>query len=376
MAALDWTDAAKVNRVRVLMVDPRDVNRVLGELRGVNLSGSSLDAGYYSDTRTSGKLAVRGDGWIRGSLLRIVHEIPEWRYSNVLGTYIVTDDGARRVGAWDYDMTLQSRLYGLSTDKLNAPWTIAANAYAETAMRQIIAGAEYYDLVGAPNVYRFKGAQVMDTGTSRLSALFALTNASTSRLDVTPSGDVLVEPYVAPRYRTPKLRIDLRSSRGVASGSLTRTTNWLSMPDEVVVSYKWTETSSGGQGSSQTIQREVHGSATVWQLAHQHRSNRGYRVTDHIEVRDLQPPTALRAQQLAREYLERDSNENIEWQLETIYLPLWEGDVVELYVPDGQEGYTGLRKCLVKSVSLSLNGAMPMKLTLKETSNVEEEEVQ
>lgn len=376
MAALDWTDAAKVNRVRVLMVDPRDVNRVLGELRGVNLSGSSLDAGYYSDTRTSGKLAVRGDGWIRGSLLRIVHEIPEWRYSNILGTYIVTDDGARRVGAWDYDMTLQSRLYGLSTDKLNAPWTIAANAYAETAMRQIIAGAEYYDLVGAPNVYRFKGAQVMDTGTSRLSALFALTNASTSRLDVTPSGDVLVEPYVAPRYRTPKLRIDLRSSRGVASGSLTRTTNWLSMPDEVVVSYKWTETSSGGQGSSQTIQREVHGSATVWQLAHQHRSNRGYRVTDHIEVRDLQPPTALRAQQLAREYLERDSNENIEWQLETIYLPLWEGDVVELYVPDGQEGYTGLRKCLVKSVSLSLNGAMPMKLTLKETSNVEEEEVQ
>lgn len=375
MAALDWTDAAKVNRVRVLMVDPRDVNRVLGELRGVDLSDSSLDAGYYSDTRTSGKLAVRGDGWIRGSLLRIVHEIPERRYSNVLGTYIVTDDGARRGGKWGYDMTLQSRLYGLSTDKLNAPWTIAANAYAETAMRQIVAGAEFYELVGAPNVYRFKGAQVMDTGTSRLSALFALANASSSRLDVTPNGDVLVEPYVAPRNRTPKLRIDLRSSRGVASGALTRTTNWLSMPDEVVVSYKWTETSSGGQGSSQTIQREVHGSATVWQLAHQHRSNRGYRVTDHIEVRDLQPPTALRAQQLAREYLERDSNENIEWQLETLYLPVWEGDVVELYVPDGQEGYTGLRKCLVKSVSLSLDGAMPMRLTLKETSNVEEEEV-
>lgn len=372
MGALDWTDAGKVNRVRALMCDPRDPNRVLGELKGVNLSGSSLDAGYYSDTRTSGKLAVLGDGWIRGSLLRIVHEIPEWRYSNVLGTYIVTDDGARRdAGAWHYDMTLQSRLYGLSTDKLNAPWTIAANAYAETAMRQVIAGAEYYEMVGAPNVFRFKAPQIMDTGTSRLSALFALANASRSRVDVTPNGDVLVEPYVAPRNRTPKLRIDLRSSRGVASGSLTRTTNWLSMPDEVVVSYKWTETGSG----SQTIQREVHGSATVWQRLHQHRSNRGYRVTNHIEVRDLQPATALRAQQLAREYLDRDGGESIEWELTTIYLPIWEGDVVELYVPDGQEGYTGLRKCLVKSVSLSLDGAMPMKLTLKETSNVEEEEV-
>lgn len=372
MAALDWTDAAKVNRVRVLMVDPLDVNRVLGELKGVDLSASSLDAGYYSDTRTSGKLAVHGDGWVRGSLLRIVHEIPEWHYSNVLGTYIVTDDGARREGgAWHYDMTLQSRLYGLSTDLLNAPWTIAANAYAETAMRQVIAGAEYYDMVGAPDTYRFKSAQVMDTGTSRLSALFALTNASSSRLDVTPNGDVLVEPYVAPRYRTPKLRVDLRSSRGVASGALTRTTNWLMMPDEVVVSYKWTETGSGNQ----SIQREVHGSATVWQRAHQHRSNRGFRVTNHVEVRDLQPATALRAQQLAREYLERDGGESIEWELTTIYLPIWEGDVVELYVPDGQQGYTGLRTCLVKSVSLSLDGAMPMRLVLKETSNVEEEEV-
>lgn len=377
MAALDWTDASKVNRVRVLMVDPRDPSRVLGELRGVDLSQSSIDCGYYSDTRTSGKLAVLGDGWIRGSQLRIVHEIPEWGYSNVIGTYIVTDDGASRsAGAWHYDMTLQSRLYGLSTDMLNAPWTIAANAYAETVMQQIVDGATYYRLVGAPNVYRFKTAQILDTGTSRLSALFAMTNASKSRLDVTPNGDVSVEPYVEPRYRTPKLRIDLHSSKGVASGTLTRTTNWLMMPDEVVISYKWTETTSGGAQGSQSVQREIHGSATVWQQGHQHRANRGYRVTDFIEVRDLQPATAARAQQLAREYLERDSGESIEWQLDTLYLPIWEGDVVELYVPDGQEGYTGLRKCLVKSVSLSLDGAMPMKLTLKETSNVEEEEVE
>ncbi len=377
MAALDWTDAAKVNRVRVLMVDPRDPSRVLGELKGVDLSASSLDCGYYSDTRTSGKLAVLGDGWVRGSMLRIVHEIPEWHYSNVLGTYIVTDDGARRdAGAWHYDMTLQSRLYGLSTDLLNAPWAIAANAYAETVMRQIIDGAEFYEMVGAPNVHRFKAPQILDTGTSRLSALFAMTNVSRSRLDVTPMGDVSVEPYVEPKARTPKLRIDLHSSKGVAQDGLTRTTNWLTMPDEAVVSYKWTETTSGGPQGSQAVQREIHGSATVWQQAHQHRSNRGYRVTDFVEVRDLQPATAARAQQLAREYLERDSVEAIEWQLTTLYLPIWEGDVVELYVPDGQEGYTGIRKCLVKSVSLNLGGAMTMRLTLKETSNVEEEEVE
>lgn len=371
MAALDWTDAAKVNRVRVLMVDPRDVTRVLGELKGVNLSASSLDASYYSDTRTSGKLAVLGDGWIRGSLIRIVHEIPEWRYSNVLGTYIVTDDGARRdAGAWHYDMTLQSRLYGLSTDKLDKPWMISANSYAETVMSQLIDGAEYYRMIGAPSVYRFKTPQVLGTGTSRLSALYAMTNASRSRLDVTPDGNVIVAPYVEPKNRTPQLRIDLRSSRGVASGALTRKTDWLTMPDEVVISYKYSETVDG-----KAVQREITGSATVWQQAHQHKSNRGYRVTDFIELRDMQPATAVRAQQLALEYLGRESSESVEWELTTLYLPVWEGDVIELYVPDGQQGYTGLRKCLVKSVSLSLDGAMPMRLTLREVTNVEEDEV-
>lgn len=370
MAALDWTDAAKVNRIRVLMVDSRDVTRVLGELKGVDLSQSSLNCAYYSDTRTSGKIAVLGDGWIRGSLLRIVHEIPEWDYSNVLGTYIVTDDGARRdAGAWHYDMTLQSRLYGLSTDKLDKPWLISSNAYAETVLNQLISGATYYRLDGAPPVYRFKGAQVLGTGTSRLSALFSLANVSSARLDVSPLGNPTVRAYVRPMLKTPKLRIDLRSSRGLARDGLTRTTNWLMMPDEVVISYKYNETVDG-----KAVQHEITGSATVWQQAHQAEVNRGFRVTDYVEVRDLQPATAARADQLALERLQTDSVEHIEWELETLYLPLWEGDVIELYVPDGQQGYTGLRKCLVKSIDLSLNGAMPMKLVLKEVGSGDDEE--
>lgn len=373
MAALDWTDTAKVNRIRVLMVDPHDVHRVLGELKGVDLTRSNIDCGYYSDTRTSGKLTVLGDGWIRGSLLRVVHEIPEWRYSNVLGTYIVTDDGAKRdAGVWHYEMTLHSRLYGLSTDKLNAPWTIGMNAYAETVIRQIVDSAMYYDLVGAPNVYRFKSAKVIDSGTPRLTALYQVANLADSRIDTSAMGDVTITPRIPIQSRTPRLRIDLRSSRGVASGAVERSTDWLTMPDEVVVSHKYTENIGT---STQAVQKEIRGVATVWDGAHQHQVNRGFRVTDFREVSDMQPATALRAQQLAQQYLDEDSHESIEWELTTIYLPVWEGDVVELYVPDGQEGYTGLRRCLVKSVSLSLDGAMPMKLTLKETSNVEEEEV-
>jgi hypothetical protein len=142
------------------------------------------------------------------------------------------------------------------------------------------------------------------------------------------------------------------------------------IPDEVVISYKYNETVDG-----KAVQHEITGSATVWQQAHQAEVNRGFRVTDYVEVRDLQPATAARADQLALERLQTDSVEHIEWELETLYLPLWEGDVIELYVPDGQQGYTGLRKCLVKSVSLQLDGAMPMKITLREVANVEEEEV-
>lgn len=96
MANVDWADQTRLDVLTFQMVSPTNIEQVYGELDGVDLSGSSLTAAYYTDTRTSGRLKVVGGNWRRGSMIRVIHAVPEWNYKAELGTYIVTDDGATR----------------------------------------------------------------------------------------------------------------------------------------------------------------------------------------------------------------------------------------------------------------------------------------
>ena len=357
---MDWHDLTRTGEVVVEQVSPTNLDATMGRLEGVDLGGSSLSWGYYADTRTTGKLRVVGDGWQRGSMLRVTYRIPEWGWQRELGTYIVTNDSASREhGAWTYDLDLQSILYGLSTDLLVRPWAIATNAMALTAARQLVEAAGRELLSDGAHDMRLKSPKVIETGTSRLSALFALADMCGDRLDVDGHGRVLLEPYVSPASKVPTLTIDLADQRGVALDGLTRSTDWLKMPNVAAVQFTY---NAGGK------QREINASAMVSASAHQSQSARGYTVTDLHQLSEMSPQTAARAQQLAAQYLANDATEHVEWSLTTTYLPIKAGDVVELVIHDGLADYRGRRKCLVKSCELDL-GDMTMALTLKETAS-------
>ena len=357
---MDWRDLTRTGEVVVEQVSPTNVDATMGPLEGVDLSGSSLSWGYYADTRTTGKLHVVGDGWRRGSMLRVTYRVPEWGWQRELGTYIVTSDAASRDhGTWSYDLDLQSVLYGLSTDLLVRPWAIAKNAMALTAARQIVAAAGRELVADGANDYRLKSAKVIETGTSRLSALFALADMANDRLDVDGHGRVTISPYVAPASKVPTLGIDLADPRGVALDGLTRSTDWLKMPNVAAVQFTY---NAGGK------QREINASAMVSASAHQSQSARGYTVTDLHQLSEMSPQTAAKAQQLASQYLANDATEHVEWSLTTTYLPICAGDVVELTVHDGLADYRGRRRCLVKTCELDLGG-MTMQLTLKEAAS-------
>lgn len=359
---MDWRDLKRTDRITVYQLDPV-TGQLIGKLDGAELGGASIDAAYYSDTRTSGKLSVQGEGWQRGAFVRFVHEVPEWGYSNTLGTYVVTDDAAdRNNGAWAYGLTLHSTLYALDLDKLVKPWTIAANASALTAARQIMAQTPFGFEAGTAYDARMKSTSILETGTSRLSALFAISQATRNRVDVDGYGRITMQPYTSPASKAPKYRIDLSDPQGVALDGLSRSADWLEMPDTVAVAHRYSETVNG-----KSREREIRATAGGGI-----RADRGYRVVDFRDVNELSPKTAARAQQLAAQYLAEDSREQVEWQLTTTYLPLWEGDVVELVVHDGDERYQGARKCLVKSLTLDLQ-PLRMKLTLKETASGDDE---
>ena len=404
--AIDWRDLTHEHRVTVQMVSQTNLYESWGTLEGVDLSASTLDAGYYTDTRTSGTLRVHGEGWVRGSFLRIIHEVPEFGYRNVLGTYIVTNDDAQRgVGDWSYDLELHSTLMGLSGDLLTRPWSIAKGASALDCAKQVLVASGMHSM--RKTIGSFSGAldakvelddsladdikattaQVMRAGTSRLECLYALAAMSRNRMDVAPNGHILFTKHVDPSAKTPKLRIDLSDRRGVVvAGSLSRHTNWLEMPDTVAVEHDYsadvetgeTYQSSGtrsdgtsynaGDPKTKSEQTTLYGIARVPASAHQAVANRGYSIVSFYSVQDMTPKTAKRANEVAAEYLNKGMHQLVEWELDCCYLPVWEGDVVELRVLDGHPSYRGTRKCLVKDVSINL-GTMGMHLTLKETAS-------
>lgn len=364
---MDWLDQTRTDVIEFLQVSPTNINDVRGTLTGVDLGASTLTASYYTDTRTSGVLRLCEESWIRGSFIRVVHRVPEWDYRNELGTYIVTDDSAdRHCGEWHYDLQLQSILYGLSTHLGESPATIPKGGNCLAAMRQILKSASRPYIEKSPRDAKAQNALVFDTGTSMLSRLFELCSMANDRLDVDGHGNVTISPYVELQNRPSVLTISLEDVRGIAKDDLSRTTNWLELPGEVVVSHKYSESGKDAAGKSVSVEKEIR--AVAKSTKNPGPTTRGYYVVDYHSLSELSPRTQQAAQQKAKQYLDRAEHERVEWQLTTMYLPVWEGDVITLLIPDGVARYQGARKCLVKNVELDLLH-MTMQLTLKETAS-------
>ena len=369
MAAPVWSDTKRTDRLRVEMVCPTDITKSYGDLEGVVSASCSVDCGYYTDTRTSAKVKVIGEGWRRNSMLRLWHEVPEWDWSEPIGTYIVTDEKASREnGAWAYELTLQSLLYALSVDLLVKPWTRAKGSSALAAARSILKTCNRaYSDKGAAD-HKASKAVVMESGTSYLKQLFTICEETNNRLDVDARGNVTLAKRVSPSAKTPTLTIDLTDPEGVAqAGTLTRSTDYLDSSSVVAVSYKWTTQKKSGN-STKSVSHEINAWSRVTANDYRSSGTRGYTVTDFRSLTSMSPQTHARAQALADKYLKADNAELVEWTVDTCYLPVWEGDVVSLVVPDGESRYKGTRKCLVKSVSIDCEH-WTMSLTLKETAS-------
>lgn len=361
---MDWTDQARADTLTFSMIGATNLDANQGELKDVILDKCKVSAGYYTDTRTSGEIWTSGINWKRGSRIRITHTAPGW--SNHLGTYIVVDDDCERVhGEWRQRLVLQSSLFAISKDVFTGPFTVAKNAYALAAIKKIISGTRQRPVYNRPKDRRYGSAKVYETGTSRLSALLDICSYCGNRLDVDGYGRITVGPYVKPAYKTPKLTIDIGSPNGTVHDGVKLSTDWLSMPNAATVSYKYT--------NSKGTQKEVRATAWVSSRDHTAQGIRGYSVMRFEQLNECHPANYATALKKAQSILSANSLEHIEWEVTTQYLPIWEGDVVNLLVPDGQSAYKGTRKCLVKNVDIDL-GTMQMALVLKETKSGDSED--
>ena len=348
----DWFDQKRTHSVTVQMVDPHNLETVIGVLEGVDLSSSKVSAGYYTDARTTATIMVVGGGWIPGSYLRFVIDVGA--DERVLGTYRVYDDKAQRVhGTWRYTYDCKSMLYRIAQDCGAGAWTIKNGTTAMKAAAQDLtwAGAAYSingndALINTPVVY--------ESGMNRLSHIMSLCTMADNRVDVDGYGTIVIDKYVEPSSMPPSFTLDLEDTRGIVHSGIGVSSDRYSLENRVVVSY---------QSNSNGNQTEVVGYADV--TGNLSPTASGAVITDYRIVDSLNPPTTAAAYDLAKKYaaLQKPANE---WSIKTQYLPIWEGDVIALVVHDGS--YTGERRCLVQNIDIALD-TLELDLRLKEVGN-------
>lgn len=365
---VDWrSSAVSEGTITVDMVSPNNPDQVYGQLDGIIRSGSSISSAYYGDNRTSGSLKFAGDGWVLGSFLRISYTSEAAGGKRTIGTYVATENPAtRKNGQWITTLTLQSAgLYTLSKDNNPYPWTLNAGAHVREAMHEILNSRNrpYSDMASSDT--SVSSTIVLERGHTTQSWLYSLADIANLRLDCDQNGRTLIQDYVAPSKKTASMTLDISDSRGVIINSgIKRSTDYLSYPGESAVVFRYTTSEKDSSGKMKSVEHYITGVATATGNAAP--NVRGYTVTDYHNVSELNPQTARHAQELATQYLAENSVETVEWSLSTSYLPLWEGDVVDLIIPDGVNGYSGKRHCLVKSVDIDLE-TMQLDLVLKET---------
>lgn len=358
MAAIDWTDREVRHRVEAVMVNPGDLDDELGVLPTV-VGSAQIDRGYYTDDRTGGTVETAAwDDYVLGAWIRLYHVGWTPATGDVRverGTFAIRDSTiATGAGGIVFTFDLMSALGAISQDYDAWPMSIGQGAKASAVIKSVCekcgrpyrTGPQFVD-------YLWRTGAALEAGETFRSRLFAICTQTGNRMDVDAHGRLTFRQYVAPAQRTASMTLDVDDSRSViVDGSIEPGTNLFTRPARSVVVYK--------DGD-----KVISAQADVAQTSPTSRQRRGFTVAELHELHDMgSPKTVSHAQQLAKSYLAGDSAPTATWQLETLWLPLDQGDVVEFaprrYDPFGDGG---ARKCLVQTVEETVDR---LRLTLKE----------
>ncbi|WP_165055029.1 MULTISPECIES: hypothetical protein [unclassified Adlercreutzia] len=358
---MDYKDTTITYTLHAYMIPPTNLDDIYEEMTGVDWSSLSIDADYYTDTRVSATLTTVDGNYIRGSYIRITVEDEDGN-EDELGTFAVDNDSGQRInGAYIQTLDLISQLHALSLDFCPDNLVVGSGARLLDAVRTTLqegGKSEQDSVLTEANDYRFSSTQVLPPGASRLARLYELCSISGNRLEVDGHGRVRLDKYVSPDSKSPRLRLAQNDERGVIKNGISRQSRWAEIPSKYIVAHDYT-TSEDGKTSEHHMFAIANNQAAP---------ARGFVVAKYETVSELSPRTTERLEAIAKQRLTEQANERNEWTISTKYIPgLWEGDVIELELDDELDDYTGIRKCLVRSITID-GPYLDMELVLKETS--------
>ena len=323
---MDWTNKQRIDRFGYELIDPWDISVSRGWLDGV--TSCRITHGYYTDTRVSAKIEFFGDSYIENSLIRVHHYVDAESYHHELGTFFVDDISGTREHAQDTrTLTLVSLISRMSEDKLVTHYSIPAGKLASDVIAELCAqhGADYRWRNAKD--HRYQGSKLYDYGECPLTVIFDVLEACKDRLEVDGHGRLIVSRYVNPATKTPVATFS--ESNGSIIGAVQVSDDMYSTANRVAVVSK-----SGDD--------EIVGHADMPSSSKMSYHRRGRFVTTLDNVTDLQPATALGAQQHAADSIAELNDLSREFQFDTFYSPLTPGDTATLIL-DGESIHVMLK---------------------------------
>ena len=363
VSGFDWSDLNHTWDISIVQLAPANMKDVWGELQGVDLSTATISEGYYTDTRVQAKLDYYDAPRERQAFIQVQARVPEWGYTTILGTFLPTsDDVTFSGGAMKTTLNLESMLYALDLQAMPAPWIIKSWTNFNTFATQLLKTCNRPWVNKDLKNYTYTSNVAYSTGTTYLSALYDACNTSNNRLGVAGDGCITIEPYLLPARRTPVFSLDITDSKSIVKDSVSRTSDYLSLPTDCVVYYNRNneDVSDVVRGYASNGGRFAFGS-------------RGYIKTLVESVSEEPAGGSATLNARAQTKLEQASTEGVQWEVTCEYMPVHAGDVGYLQgMTQDIEPYNTRQLVMVKNVELELNH-MTMKLTLKSANSNDEE---
>lgn len=355
MSEPDWSSTELRHRLSVEMVDALRHSDMLGSL-DVNENNALVTNDITVNTISQASITCYDwSQWIENSWIRVVDEIPEYNYRNVLGTYFVYSEGR----SWEYGSTaaspaLYSSLKALSLDKIANPIFIGEGAPISRVFAAILDPFVDYSFAASCGEYYYTSPYVIDAGITKLDALKNTLSHVNWEYRLNGDSSLTFMPFVPYEARAITYTIDANAGDSFIYENTLKPegTNRISPGRSIVV---WKGDNSDDEPV--TAYADVPSSNPASPL------RRGYIVSELHEVSDMNGDrTAENALIYARQFLERDAIVSRKWSMETLWFPMEVGDCVNFRPPD-EKNYV---RTIVQSVDYDLS-KWKLKLTLVET---------
>lgn len=338
-----WKDVTHVPTLKILMIDPHNINVSRGVLSGV--VKVTLTDGYYSDTKISGTLETIADNYISGSWIRIL--VDDEPVATLGISKVSVKQAPEQAESKSYE--LQSVLWMLDEDMTGNQYTIGANTKYSTVFTNLVQKVcgKSLELEAGYHDGMYNSAVTYEATDSFRSILSDVCATSDNQLSVNGLGCVKVSAYISPESKAISWTIDADDPMGIVLDPGYEDT------DETGTAYNRSIViATGNDNQTITVSSDAPASNPISS------SVRGWTRAQIHQVSDMNPFTYARAYQLLNQYATSDRSQGIQRDATCMYFPVNGGEVIEWVQNNTKTKY------LVQTVEHDLD-AWTSKLTLK-----------